>query len=196
MKVPIADALFVTAVFSVSHRNPFSTAIKINCWKDSVNITWRISQELTPYSTRLFLGNCIRSSVTTLPLGDWELHFDYKFKDCKFTRKVNRWRRRSPEFSIACWWPACPSQMKGKHLIHQNVLTYRPGAKSKPPVYEYFFECVQRRCSIFGCPPFSWSLFKTFSTLFLGQKGGFLHSSTRPPVFLQGVVASSSIWRS
>ncbi|XP_019720373.1 zona pellucida glycoprotein 3f, tandem duplicate 2 [Hippocampus comes] len=112
--------------FGVTLLTAFATAgdeaITINCWKDSVNITWRISQELTPYSTRLFLGNCIRSSVTTLPLGDWELHFDYKFKDCKFKRK-----------------------MKGKHLIHQNVLTYRPGAKSKPPAYEYFFECVQRR---------------------------------------------------
>ncbi|XP_057713914.1 zona pellucida glycoprotein 3f, tandem duplicate 2 [Corythoichthys intestinalis] len=98
-------------------------AITINCRKDSVSITWRISPELAPYATSLFLGNvCIRSSMNSLPNGDWELHFDYRFIDCKFKKKI-----------------------KGKHLIHQNVLSYKPGKKSQSPVYEYFFECVQRR---------------------------------------------------
>ncbi|XP_077471756.1 zona pellucida sperm-binding protein 3-like [Stigmatopora argus] len=98
-------------------------AITIYCQKDFVNITWTISPELAPYAARLFLGNvCIRSSMNSLPNGDWELHFDYSFRDCKFKKKI-----------------------KGKHIVHLNVLTYKPGRKSEPPLYEYFFECVQRR---------------------------------------------------
>ncbi|XP_068504772.1 zona pellucida glycoprotein 3f, tandem duplicate 2 [Syngnathus scovelli] len=104
----------------------FATAenkdIKIECKPDSVNITWIISEELVPYSTYLFLGNCIRSDATILPTGEWALHFHYKFRDCKFKKKI-----------------------KGKHLIYQNVMTYKPGPKSQPPLYEYFFECVQKR---------------------------------------------------
>ncbi|XP_061695291.1 zona pellucida glycoprotein 3f, tandem duplicate 2 [Syngnathoides biaculeatus] len=115
-------AVFVTADVVLDDDYNEDEAIQINCLKQSVNITWRISPELAPYSNRLFLGNCIRSSMVGLPSGDWQLHFDYKFRDCKFKKKLT-----------------------GKHLIHQNVLTYKPGVKSSPPAYEYFFECVQKR---------------------------------------------------
>ncbi|XP_077413297.1 zona pellucida sperm-binding protein 3-like [Vanacampus margaritifer] len=114
--------LFLGVTFLAVSVTAYDEDIKINCWKDSVNITWRINQELVPDSTRFFLGNCIRSSVTSLPTGDWELHFDYKLRNCKFQKKI-----------------------RGKHLVHQNILSYSPGAKTKPPVYEYFFECVQKR---------------------------------------------------
>ncbi|XP_061550343.1 zona pellucida glycoprotein 3f, tandem duplicate 2 [Phycodurus eques] len=124
MLLRLCFGVILLAVFATADENDDAEddAIKIDCLKQSVNITWRITPELAPYSNRLFLGNCIRSSMIGLPTGDWELRFDYKFRDCKFKKKLT-----------------------AKHLIHQNVLTYKPGVKSSPPAYEYFFECVQKR---------------------------------------------------
>ncbi|XP_061746624.1 zona pellucida sperm-binding protein 3-like [Nerophis ophidion] len=105
-------------------------AIRIECGKNRVNVTWRLSPQLAPYGSRFFLGNCIRSNAVKLPGGEMELRFDVSFTQCKFSKL-----------------------MKGKHVVYQNKLTYRPQPKSKPPAYEYSFQCVYDRPEAW-VPPF------------------------------------------
>ncbi|XP_061791833.1 zona pellucida sperm-binding protein 3-like [Nerophis lumbriciformis] len=105
-------------------------AIRIACGKNRVNVTWRLSRQLAPHGSRFFLGNCIRSHATKLPGGEVELKFDVSFTECKFTKL-----------------------MKGKHVVFQNKLTYRPQPKSKPAAYEYPFSCVYDRPEAW-IPPF------------------------------------------
>ncbi|XP_029930162.1 uncharacterized protein LOC115375041 [Myripristis murdjan] len=96
--------------------------INVECRKDSVRITWKITPELVPYAARLFLGNCMASQLSVLPTGEGEAKFDYKLADCKFRRL-----------------------MKGKRLMYKNELTYRPQPKSKPAAFTYPVECVYKR---------------------------------------------------
>ncbi|KAI3375290.1 hypothetical protein L3Q82_021791 [Scortum barcoo] len=99
-----------------------NTDINVVCAKDSVKITWRISAELVPNAARLFLGNCMPSQLKVLPTGEGEAQFNYQFSYCKFKRLL-----------------------KGKRLLYQNELTYRPYAKSKPAAFVYPIECVYKR---------------------------------------------------
>lgn len=96
--------------------------IKVTCLKDSVRITWRISPHLMPNATRFFLGNCKRSSFDTLPTGIGELHFDYKFAECRFKERLN-----------------------GKHKIFINELAFRPQQKGNPAPFVYPIQCITKR---------------------------------------------------
>uniref|UniRef100_A0A3B5BCT2 Zona pellucida sperm-binding protein 3-like n=1 Tax=Stegastes partitus TaxID=144197 RepID=A0A3B5BCT2_9TELE len=98
------------------------TDIKFECGKNSVSVTWKISPELVPYAARLFLGNCMPSELQVLPTGAGEAKFNYRFDDCKFKK-----------------------MMKGKHIIYQNELSYRPQAKSKPAVFVFPIKCIYKR---------------------------------------------------
>ncbi|XP_029309677.1 uncharacterized protein LOC115022737 [Cottoperca gobio] len=96
--------------------------IKVVCGKGSIKITWKISAELVPHASRLFLGNCMASQLTVLPSGEGAAQFNYHYTDCKFKRVT-----------------------KGKHLIYRNELTFRPHQKSKPATFVYPIECVYKR---------------------------------------------------
>ncbi|XP_069020472.1 zona pellucida glycoprotein 3f, tandem duplicate 2 [Embiotoca jacksoni] len=96
--------------------------IEVVCAEDSVRVTWRINQELVPHASRLFLGNCMVSQLKVLPNGEGEAQFNYQFSDCKFKKL-----------------------MKGKNLIYQNELSYRPQPKSKPAAFVHPIECVSKR---------------------------------------------------
>ncbi|KAM6989366.1 zona pellucida glycoprotein 3f, tandem duplicate 2 isoform 2-T2 [Tautogolabrus adspersus] len=111
--------VILVAVFAATVAN---ADINVVCAKDSVKITWRITAELVPHAARLFLGNCMASRLNILPNGEGEAQFNYKFVDCKF-RKL----------------------MKGKRLLFQNELTFRPQAKPKPASFVYPIECVYKR---------------------------------------------------
>ncbi|XP_070830940.1 zona pellucida sperm-binding protein 3-like [Chaetodon trifascialis] len=111
--------VIILAVFAAAVAN---ADIKVVCAKDSVKITWKISAELVPHAARLFLGSCMPSQLNVLPTGEGEAHFNYQFADCKFKRL-----------------------MKGKRLLYQNELTYRPQAKSKPAAFVQPIECVYKR---------------------------------------------------
>ncbi|XP_034039124.1 uncharacterized protein LOC117521888 [Thalassophryne amazonica] len=99
-----------------------AVGIAIECSYDFVRIKWQIPKELVPYAARFFLGSCMASNMTVLPSGEGDASFNYPFSDCKFKR-----------------------EMKGKHLMFQNELTYRPDARSKPPAFHYGFKCVYKR---------------------------------------------------
>ncbi|KAM7378843.1 hypothetical protein PAMP_004438 [Pampus punctatissimus] len=111
--------VIILAVFATTAAKP---DIQVACEKDSVRITWRISAELVPYAARHFLGNCMPSHLKVLPTGEGEAQFNYQFADCRFKRL-----------------------MKGKLLIYQNDLTYRPQAKSKPAAFTYPIQCFYKR---------------------------------------------------
>ncbi|XP_056277643.1 zona pellucida sperm-binding protein 3-like [Pseudoliparis swirei] len=96
--------------------------IKVVCAKGSVNIKWMISEELVPHAARFFLGTCMPSHLTVLPTGEGEVVFNYKLADCRFKRL-----------------------MKGKNVIFQNELTFRPQPRSKPAAFVYPIECVYKR---------------------------------------------------
>ncbi|KAF7651399.1 hypothetical protein LDENG_00111700 [Lucifuga dentata] len=70
------------------------------------------------------------SFLSVLPSGDAEALFDYKFTDCKFNRTI-----------------------KGKWLIYQNAVTFRPYAKSKAAAFTYPIQCVYKRPNKW-IPPF------------------------------------------
>ncbi|XP_041658468.1 zona pellucida glycoprotein 3f, tandem duplicate 2 [Cheilinus undulatus] len=107
------------AVFATTVAN---ADISVICAKDSVRITWRISAELVPHAARLFLGSCMASRFRVLPTGEGEAQFNYKLNDCKFKKR-----------------------MKGKRLLFQNELTYRPQPKSKGAAFVYPVECAYPR---------------------------------------------------
>ncbi|XP_035526944.1 zona pellucida glycoprotein 3f, tandem duplicate 2 [Morone saxatilis] len=111
--------VIIIAVYASAVAN---AEIEVVCAKDSVRITWKISAELVPYAGRLFLGSCMPSKLTVLSTGQGEVLFNYKFSDCKFKR-----------------------QIKGKRLLYQTELTYRPQPKSKPAAFVYPIECVYER---------------------------------------------------
>lgn len=113
----------------------FSTAfaqkdINVTCLKDSVSIIWRIRADLVPHAARFFLGNCKYSDFHVLASGVGELLFDYRLDGCKFKR-----------------------QIKGKHFIFDNKLTFRPKQKDDPAVFEYPIQCFTNRSDIW-VPPF------------------------------------------
>ncbi|KAF1383353.1 hypothetical protein PFLUV_G00131040 [Perca fluviatilis] len=108
----------IMAVFATTDAN---TAIKVVCEQDSIMITWRINAELVPHAARLFLGSCLPSKFNVLPSGEGEAEFNYKLVNCKFKRLV-----------------------KGKHLLYQNELTFRPNKKSKPASFVYPIECAYK----------------------------------------------------
>ncbi|XP_054889832.1 zona pellucida glycoprotein 3f, tandem duplicate 2 isoform X2 [Poeciliopsis prolifica] len=111
--------LLVLAVLSTAVADP---DIKVVCAKNSVRVTWRVAPQFVPYAARFFLGSCMPSSWKVLPTGEGEAHFNYKFYDCKFTK-----------------------QLKGKHIIYQNELSFRPQAKPKPVAFKYPIQCVEKR---------------------------------------------------
>uniref|UniRef100_A0A8D3AUI4 Zona pellucida glycoprotein 3f, tandem duplicate 2 n=1 Tax=Scophthalmus maximus TaxID=52904 RepID=A0A8D3AUI4_SCOMX len=111
--------VMLVAVFAATVTN---ADVKVVCEKDSVRITWRISAELVPNASRLFLGSCMPSQLKVLPTGEGDAHFNYQLGDCKFKK-----------------------QMKGKHLSYQNKLTYRPHARDKPAAFVFPIECVYKR---------------------------------------------------
>ncbi|KAM4728005.1 LOW QUALITY PROTEIN: zona pellucida sperm-binding protein 3-like [Anableps anableps] len=96
--------------------------INVVCAKDSVQVTWRVAPQFVPYAAQFFLGNCMASAWKVLPTGEGEARFNYKFFDCKFTRKL-----------------------KGKRIIYQNELSFRPQAKPKPAIFKYPVQCVQKQ---------------------------------------------------
>ncbi|XP_014823312.1 PREDICTED: zona pellucida sperm-binding protein 3-like [Poecilia mexicana] len=111
--------LVVLAVLATAVADP---DIKVVCAKDSVRVTWRVAPQFVPYAARFFLGSCMPSSWKVLPTGEGLAHFNYKFYDCKFTK-----------------------QLKGKRIIYQNELSFRPQAKPKPVAFKYPIQCVQKR---------------------------------------------------
>uniref|UniRef100_A0A3Q2CI27 Zona pellucida glycoprotein 3f, tandem duplicate 2 n=1 Tax=Cyprinodon variegatus TaxID=28743 RepID=A0A3Q2CI27_CYPVA len=92
--------------------------IKVVCAKDSVRVTWKVAPQFVPYAARFFLGSCMPSGWKVLPNGEGEATFNYKFYDCRFTK-----------------------QLKGKHIIYQNRLSFRPQAKPKPAIFTYPINC-------------------------------------------------------
>ncbi|KAM9349982.1 zona pellucida glycoprotein 3f, tandem duplicate 2 [Symphorus nematophorus] len=111
--------VIILAVFATTVAD---AEINVVCEKDSVKITWKIGAELVPHAARLFLGSCMPSQLNVLPTGEGEAHFNYQFTDCKFKRR-----------------------MKGKRLLYQNELTYRPQTKSKPAAIVHPIQCVYKR---------------------------------------------------
>ncbi|XP_018533048.1 zona pellucida glycoprotein 3f, tandem duplicate 2 [Lates calcarifer] len=111
--------VITVAVFATTVTN---ADIKVVCAKDSVKITWRINPELVPYAARLLLGSCMPSQMNVMPTGEGEAQFNYHFGDCKFKKLI-----------------------KGKRLIYQNELTFRPQARPKPASFVYPIECVYKR---------------------------------------------------
>ncbi|KAG7227386.1 hypothetical protein INR49_000391 [Caranx melampygus] len=70
------------------------------------------------------------SQLKGLPTGEREALFNYGLTDCNFKKLI-----------------------KGKRLIYQNELTFRPQAKSKPAAFVYPIECVYKRPESW-IPPF------------------------------------------
>lgn len=122
--------------------------IKVVCAKDSVKITWRINPELVPYAARLLLGSCMPSQMNVMPTGEGEAQFNYHFGDCKFKKlvKYKQYLTKIPlnDFDILMTSFLSP-QIKGKRLIYQNELTFRPQARPKPASFVYPIECVYKR---------------------------------------------------
>ncbi|XP_062273074.1 zona pellucida sperm-binding protein 3-like [Scomber scombrus] len=111
--------VIILAVFATTVAN---ADIQVACAKDSVKIIWKIGADLVPNAARLFLGNCMASHLDVLPTGEGEVEFNSPFAECKFKKLL-----------------------KGKFLIYQNELTYRPQPKSKPAAFKYPIECVYKR---------------------------------------------------
>ncbi|XP_023149921.1 zona pellucida glycoprotein 3f, tandem duplicate 2 isoform X1 [Amphiprion ocellaris] len=96
--------------------------IKVDCGKDSVSVTWRINPEMVPYASRLFLGSCMPSNLHVLPTGQGEVTFHYQYNECKMKKLL-----------------------KGKHIIYQTEMSYRPQAKPKPAAFVQPIKCVIKR---------------------------------------------------
>ncbi|XP_055017060.1 zona pellucida glycoprotein 3f, tandem duplicate 2 [Boleophthalmus pectinirostris] len=96
--------------------------IKVSCLKDSVSIAWRIQADLVPYVARIFLGNCKPSQFHVLPTGDGEVLFHYQFAECRFKKR-----------------------MKGKYIIFENELAFRPQQRMKPAAFVFPIKCVTKR---------------------------------------------------
>ncbi|XP_061587452.1 uncharacterized protein LOC133452247 [Cololabis saira] len=109
----------IFAVFAVAVGQP---AIKVICSKDSISVKWRVGPQLVPYAARLFIGSCTPSEWRVLDSGEGEASFDYKFSECGFARK-----------------------MKGKHMVYQGDVSFRPQAKGKPAVFQQPIECIFKR---------------------------------------------------
>ncbi|XP_054479090.1 zona pellucida glycoprotein 3f, tandem duplicate 2 isoform X2 [Anoplopoma fimbria] len=115
------------AVFATTVAN---AAIEVDCTKDIVKVKLRIIAELVPNATRFFLGNCMASKFKILPNGEGDAEFHYRLADCNFKRLI-----------------------KGKRLIFENQLTYRPFPKGFPPTFVHPILCVYERPSGWQ-PPF------------------------------------------
>ncbi|KAK0149036.1 Zona pellucida sperm-binding protein 3 [Merluccius polli] len=120
----MATALYRAAgiVLAVVASAAANADIKIDCLKDAVNITWTIPLEFMPHATRFFLGRCIPTDFAVLPTGEHQVYFNYKYMDCQSRRRL-----------------------KGKNVIYQNELTYRPKARPVPADFTYPVECHSHR---------------------------------------------------
>ncbi|XP_037538028.1 zona pellucida sperm-binding protein 3 [Nematolebias whitei] len=96
--------------------------VKVICAKDSVRVIWRVGPQFVPHAARFFLGSCMPSKWTLLPTGEGEARFNYKFSDCRFTK-----------------------QIKGKHIMYHNELSFRPQGRPKPAVFKHPIKCVYKR---------------------------------------------------
>ncbi|XP_033837829.1 zona pellucida glycoprotein 3f, tandem duplicate 2 [Periophthalmus magnuspinnatus] len=96
--------------------------IKVSCLKDSVSIAWRIQASLVPYAARIFLGNCKPSHFDVLPTGEGDVLFNYQFDQCRFKKR-----------------------MKGKYIIFENELAFRPQPRTKPAAFVLTIKCVAKR---------------------------------------------------
>ncbi|XP_059200633.1 zona pellucida glycoprotein 3f, tandem duplicate 2 [Centropristis striata] len=119
MVTPLVFGLTILVVFATTVAN---ADIEVVCGRDSVSVSWRISADMVPHASRLFLGSCMASKLNRLPSGDGVALFNYQFADCKFKKL-----------------------MKGKRLFYQSELTFRPQAKPKPAAFVYPVECVYKR---------------------------------------------------
>ncbi|XP_030630495.1 zona pellucida glycoprotein 3f, tandem duplicate 2 [Chanos chanos] len=99
-----------------------SDDIKIKCGKDSVEVTWPLSEALAQEPSRLFLGNCHASSYSRLDAGGGVATFHYRLTDCLFKRRFT-----------------------GSKMIFENQLTHRPQAKIKSPALSFPIKCVYER---------------------------------------------------
>ncbi|XP_068605433.1 zona pellucida sperm-binding protein 3-like [Brachionichthys hirsutus] len=79
---------------------------------------------MVPRAARLFLGSCMPSKLEVLPGGGGEAAalFNYQLTACKFKRLI-----------------------KGKYIVYQNNMTYRPAPRSRPAAYTYPIRCVYKR---------------------------------------------------
>lgn len=145
-------AFFFFFLWSWNNSGPLSADIKVVCAKDSMRVTWRVAPQFVPYAARFFLGSCMPSLWKVLPTGEGEAHFNYKFYDCKFTKRVrclhNVFSRligiQCSPLTVLLFFFFC-LQLKGKRIIYQNELSFRPQAKPKPVVFKYPVQCVQKR---------------------------------------------------
>ncbi|XP_047445724.1 zona pellucida sperm-binding protein 3-like [Mugil cephalus] len=119
--------VIILSVFATTVAN---AAIQVHCGEGSVAVTWRISAEFVPHAARHFLGNCKPSHLEVLPTGEGNVLFNYNFADCKFKKRI-----------------------KGKYLIYQNEMSYRPHARPKPAASVHHIECVYKRPDVW-VPPF------------------------------------------
>ncbi|KAJ3595560.1 hypothetical protein NHX12_004863 [Muraenolepis orangiensis] len=117
--VSSCHALLLWAILASAAANE---DITIECLRHSVNITWSIGPEFLPFATRFFLGACIPSDYAAPPAGDTTLYFNYKYADCNSRRLI-----------------------KGKRVIYQNELTYRPQRRPNPANFTFPFECSSPR---------------------------------------------------
>ncbi|CAL8347799.1 unnamed protein product [Merluccius merluccius] len=85
-----------------------------------------------PHATRFFLGRCIPTDFAVLPTGEHQVFFNYKYMDCQSRRRL-----------------------KGKKVIYQNELTYRPKARPVPADFTYPVECHTHRDHNKWIPKFS-----------------------------------------
>ncbi|KAM6918255.1 zona pellucida glycoprotein 3f, tandem duplicate 2 [Xenentodon cancila] len=109
----------ISAVFAVAVAQP---AIKVVCAKDSIKVKWRVGSQLVPYAARLFIGSCMPSKWNVLNTGEGEAYFDYKFSDCGFVKKL-----------------------KGKYIVYEGEVSFRPQARGKPAVFQHPIECIYKR---------------------------------------------------
>ncbi|XP_008332968.3 zona pellucida glycoprotein 3f, tandem duplicate 2 [Cynoglossus semilaevis] len=117
----------ILAVFATTVTN---AEITVTCGKDSVKIRWEFGADWVPNASRLFLGSCRASQLNVLPTSQGEALFNYPFSACKFKKL-----------------------MRGKRIIYQNELTYRPYPQNKPAAVVHPIECVYHRPDTW-VPPF------------------------------------------
>ncbi|XP_068196774.1 zona pellucida glycoprotein 3f, tandem duplicate 2 [Antennarius striatus] len=112
-------SVILLAICAPAGANP---DITVKCLEDSVRIWWRIGSRLVPQAARLFLGSCMPTKLKVLPGGGGEVFFNQPFTKCKFKRLI-----------------------KGKHIVYQNEVTFRPRPRSKPAAYKHPIKCVYKR---------------------------------------------------
>lgn len=61
----------------------------MNCGKDSLVVTWKLSEGLVEKPFKLLLGDCFPSKFLLKPKGGGEALFDYHYYDCLFRKTVH-----------------------------------------------------------------------------------------------------------